>query len=444
MCVRGATAGIKEAARQGRRSHAEPTVKAAETAPGPAGDAGASAETATTPSLWRSRNFVLLWAGQFVSQVGDRLAMVAFPWLVYTATGSTLSTGIVLAIYTLPYLLFGMFAGLAIDRLNKRRVMLVAELARVVLVLLVPLAADTGLWLVFVLSFAIASLTVVFDPAKLSLLPDIVRKDQLMRANSLLSSAETLTEVLGYASAGFLLAAVSTATAFRLDALTFLVSAVTLALMAYTPPVRAAAERTARSFGRELREGFAYMRRHRGLLANTILTVAIALGLGASYPLTFFLAVEVLDGGTQAFGIFEAALAVGALTGSLAVAGWARRLRIGRTIIVSFALVGTGMAAIAAVEHVWTAAVIFGFSGIANAAGLISIDTYVQQIVPEQLRGRVWGSRFMLTQGGYAISVLAGGALAGVFDVRALFVVAGLVVAVPALLAFFVPALRDA
>ena len=107
---------------------------------------------------------MLLWAGQFVSQVGDRLAMVAFPWLVYTATGSTLSTGIVLAIYTLPYLLFGMFAGLAIDRCNKRRVMLVAELARMVLVLLVPLAADIGLWLVFVLSFAMASLTVRVRP----------------------------------------------------------------------------------------------------------------------------------------------------------------------------------------------------------------------------------------------------------------------------------------
>ncbi len=119
---------------------------------------------------------MLLWAGQFVSQVGDRLAMVAFPWLVYTATGSTLSTGIVLAIYTLPYLLFGMVAGLAIDRLNKRRVMLAAELARMALALLVPLAADIGLWLVFVLSFAMASLTVVFDPAKLSLLPDIVRQ----------------------------------------------------------------------------------------------------------------------------------------------------------------------------------------------------------------------------------------------------------------------------
>lgn len=403
-----------------------------------------SVDDAAAPAPWTNRNFVLLWTGQFVSQIGDRLYMVAFPWLVYGATGSTLSTGLAFAIYTLPYVLFGMFAGVVIDRFDKRRIMLAAELARIILVLLVPLAADFALWSVFVLSFAMASLTVLFDPAKLSLLPDIVTKDQLLRANSLLASAETLTEVVGYAGAGFLLAAVSTATAFRLDAVTFFISALTLTLMAYAPPARAATERAARSFAHELREGLVYIRHHAGLLDNTLLAVAIALGLGASYPLTFFLAVRVLDGGTRAFGVFEAAIALGYLSGSLLVVGLAKRLRVGRSIVVGFVLVGAGMAAVAAADRVWVAAALFGLVGIANAAALISMDTYVQQVVPEHIRGRVWGSRFMLTQGAYAASVLIGGALAGVFDVRPLFIAVGLVVAVPALLAFFVPALRDA
>jgi MFS family permease len=411
----------------------------------PAGEGAPQASESAGPrTLWTNRNFVLLWSGQFVSQIGDRLAMVAFPWLVYTTTGSTLSTGLVLAIYTLPYVLFGVFAGVAIDRLDKRRVMLGSEFARMVLVLLVPIAAEYALWPVFVLSFAMASLTVLFDPAKLSLLPDIVPRDQLMRANSLLATAETLTEIVGYAGAGFLLAAVSTTSAFRIDSVSFLVSAITLALMSYTPPVRAAAERAARSFTRELREGFAYLRRHKGLLANTLLTVALALGVGACYPLTFFLAVDVLDGGTRAFGIFEAALAVGYLSGALAVAWMAKRLALGRTILVGFVLVGAGMALVAAAERIWMAAIVFAVVGVFNAAGLISVDTYVQQTVPEHLRGRVWGSRFTLTQGAYAVSVLTAGALAGVVDVRVLLVAFGLVIAVPALLGFFVAALRDA
>ena len=406
----------------------------------------------TAPALWANRNFLLLWSGQFVSQMGDRLYYIAFPWLVYGATDSALSTGIALALYTLPYLLFGMFAGVIIDRFDKRRVMLAAEILRTAIVLLVPVAAAYALWSVFVLSFAVASLTVIFDPAKLSLLPDLVTERQLMRANSFLASAETLTEVLGYAGAGFLLATVSTTTAFRVDAVTFFVSAVTLVLMSYRRPTRAA-ERAARSFSRELREGFAYIRHHTGLLANTMLAVFIALGLGAALPLTFFLAVTVLGNGDQtgeldfgiaSFGIFEAAIAVGYLTGSLVVAGLAGRLRVGRAIIAGFAVTGAGMAAVAAANRVWIAAVIFAVIGAANAGGLIAIDTYVQRVVPEHVRGRVWGSRFMLTQGAYAVSVLAAGALLNLVGPRTLFVVAGLVVAVPALVAVFVPTLRDA
>jgi MFS family permease len=102
------------------------------------------------------------------------------------------------------------------------------------------------------------------------------------------------------------------------------------------------------------------------------------------------------------------------------------------------------MAAVAAASQVWVAAVIFAVIGAANAGGLIAIDTYVQRVVPEHVRGRVWGSRFMLTQGAYAVSVLVAGALLTVVGPQTLFVVAGLIVAVPALIAVFVPALRDA
>ena len=82
--------------------------------------------------------------------------------------------------------------------------------------------------------------------------------------------------------------------------------------------------------------------------------------------------------------------------------------------------------------------------GIANAVALIAVDTYLQEVVPERLRGRVWGTRFTLTQGTYAISVLAGGALAGVFDVRALFIVSGVLIALPAIAGLFVREIREA
>jgi MFS family permease len=322
--------------------------------------------------------------------------------------------------------------------------MIAADVVRAGLVLLVPLAATRSLPAVYVLSFMIASAAVFFDPCKLAILPDLVTKDRLMRANSLLATGENLTEIVGYALAGFLLAYVSTATAFRIDSLTFAVSAVAIMLMRYHAPVRAAAELTAHTFLHELHEGLSFLRHHHALWMNTLLVVAFVAGLGASYPLTFLLAVRTLDAGTEAFGIFEAVIAIGYLVGSLALATFATRIPKGLAMAVGWTAMGVSLIAVAVTEGVWQACIPFAVLGLANAVALIALDTWLQDVIPERLRGRVFGARFTLTQGTYALSVLVGGALAGVFDVRALLIVAGVLMAIPGIAALFVRDIRDA
>jgi MFS family permease len=395
-------------------------------------------------SLARNGNFLLLWVGQFVSQLGDRLAMVALPWLVYTSTGSALSTGVVFALYTLPYVLFGAFAGVLIDRFDKRLVMIASDVARTGLVLLVPVAAAASLPAVYALSFLISSAAVFFDPCKLAILPDLVSRGRLMRANSLLATGENVTEIVGYALAGFTLAAISTTSAFRIDAVTFAVSAASLALIRYRTPAREATEKPTVSFGRELREGLGFLLRHRGLLTNTVMVVGCVAGLGMSQPLAFLFAVRVLDAGTQAFGLFEAVIGLGTLIGSVALVALATQVPKGRAMTAGLALMGASLCLVAAAGGVVVACIPFAVLGLANAAALIAIDTYLQEVVPKQLRGRVFGTRFTITQGVYALFVLIGGALATVADVRALFIVSGLLIAVPALAGLFVRDIRDA
>lgn len=401
-----------------------------------------AAETQPRP-LHRNASFLLLWAGQFISQIGDRLAALAFPWLVYKSTGSALGTGAVFAVYTLPYVLFGAFAGVAVDRLDKRRLMIAVDLLRAALVLAVPLVATRSLPAVFVLSFAIASAGVFFDPAKLAILPEIVPSGRLLRANSLLSTGENLTEILGWAFAGLLLASVSTSVAFQLDAVTFAVSAVALALMRYQAPARAAAERTARAFWRELKDGVRFVGRDRGLRANTVMIVVCVAGLGAAYPLTFLFAVQVLEGGAGAFGALEASVGAGYLAGSLALVALATRVHKGRAMIAGLALMGACLALVPITDSVWVAAVPLAVFGLANAVVLIAVDTYLQEVVPRGMRGRVLGTRFTITQGTYALSVLVGGALAAVIDVRVLFIVAGAIVAASALVGLLAREVRE-
>ncbi|HTX68437.1 MAG TPA: MFS transporter [Thermoleophilia bacterium] len=383
--------------------------------------------------LTRNRAFQLLWAGQFVSQLGDRLAALAFPWLVWKATGSALGTGGVFALYTLPWVIFGAFSGVVVDRTDKRRLMIAMDVVRAVLVLVVPFLATRSLSSVFVLAFVIASLGVLFEPAKLAIVPEIVPAEQLLRANSLLSTGENLTEILGSAVAGLLLVAVGTSVTFQLDALTFAVSALALVLMRYRAPARDAAEKVAGAFWRELNEGLSFLRRDPGVRANTTMIVVCVAGLGAVYPLTFLFAVNVLNGGAGVFGALEAIISAGFLVGSLALVALATRVHKGRVMIGGLLAMGACLALVPLTGSVWTAAVPFVLFGIANAVVLIAVDTFLQQSVPEGMRGRVLGTRFMLTQGTYAVSVLAGGALAGVVDVRVLFVVAGAIVAVSGL-----------
>lgn len=394
-------------------------------------------------SLAGNRNFYLLWTGQFVSQLGDRLAMVAFPWLVYQKTGSAFSTGVVLALYALPYVLFGAFAGVVIDRFNKRRLMIVADLVRAGLVLSVALAAHPGLPFVFAVSFAMATVAVFFDPCKLSLLPDIVQRRQLVRANSLLTMGENLSEIIGYSAAGLVAYYFSTRIAFVADSATFLVSAAALALMVYVPPVRETALRQTRRVGAAIMEGIRFLFGHRQLAANTLLIVMAVLGLGATYPLTFLLAVDVLGQGTKAFGLMEAAIGLGYLGGSGLLAGLGSRVRKGYAITIGLGVMGAGLVCIGLLQGLAAILVAFLVVGVANAAALISIDTFFQEAVPEHLRGRVWGVRFALTQGVYALSILAGGALAGIFPVQSLFVVAGLIVGLPGLVGLATARVRE-
>ena len=392
-------------------------------------------------ALYRNRNFLLLWCGQFVSQMGDRIAAVALPWLVYRHTGSALGTGLVLALYTLPYVLLGTIAGVLVDRVNKRTLMMLTDAARGLLMLAVPLLAEVSLVAVYVLAFMVASLAVLFDPAKLAIVPEIVSAPRLLRANSLLSTAENVTEVVGYGFAGILLASVSTLTAFRIDALTYAGSAAALAFMAYHPAHHAIPSR-ARSVAQDARDALLYLGNHRGLLANTLISVAAAAGAGATYPLIFLFAVRELDGGPKAFGYLEAALGLGFFIGSLALAGAARRVRKGTTMIVGLTLTGTGVVLMALTTSMWSAAAVLLLVGVVNASALIAIDTFVQEAVPERLRGRVWGTRLTLTQGTYALAVLVTGGFAGIIDLRTLFVISGALIAVPALVGAFVEEIR--
>src|SRR3972149_2216329 len=199
------------------------------TAPGALpGTAAAPAERAQSPylSLVRNRNFSLLWMGHLVSFFGDRIHQVALGVLVLQR-GSPLDVGIVFAATAVPNVLLGPLAGALVDRWDRRTTMIICDLVRAGLVLLVPVVIEVHIGLVYLVAFAVATVGLLFRPAKNAVVPLIVDEERLVTANSASSVNETLADLLGYPIAAVIVAGLAglIGAAFVLDSATYLVSA---------------------------------------------------------------------------------------------------------------------------------------------------------------------------------------------------------------------------
>jgi MFS transporter, DHA3 family, macrolide efflux protein len=213
--------------------------------------------------LLHDRNVKWLYAGQIISQVGDGVSKVALLWFVYAMTDSALKMSLIGVLQTIPPLLFGPFAGVLLDRMEKRRAMIVIDVVRTGLLATIPILYAVGLltlpWL-YVLVFVIAMFSMAFGPALNATLPLIVHKDQLTRVNALMQSAMTIGQLLGPALSGILIAAIGAQNALYVNAGGFLISAL-CKLPLRLPHIRPS--RSSRNVWKQavkdLREGIAFV-----------------------------------------------------------------------------------------------------------------------------------------------------------------------------------------
>src|SRR3954447_16198727 len=179
-------------------------------------------------AIFRKRDFSLMWSAQLVSTIGSSLTDLAAGILVFRITGSALNVGLVLMMTALPTLFVGLFAGVFVDRFDRKRILLASDLIRAVLVLMIPLAFqafgnDTGMLAMYGLLFLSATVRQFFDPAWESVLPEIASEEELSKANSFLAISSFGSTAVGFAAAGFL-STVNIHFPFYIDSVTFLFS----------------------------------------------------------------------------------------------------------------------------------------------------------------------------------------------------------------------------
>ena len=386
-------------------------------------------------TLWRHPDFLKLWTGQTISEMGSTLTRDAMPLLaVITLQATPLQMGVLASLEGLPVLAFGIIAGVWVDRLRRRPLMLACDLGRAALLAVVPLAALLGVLhieLLYGLVVLIGLLGVFFNSAYRSYLPALVARARLVEGNSKLAMGSSLAEIGGSGLAGVLVQTVGAPFAMLLDALSFLVSAGSLALIRRGEPLPAPDP------GGEppsvTREAIAGLRALAGQPALRALIGADATRsfLGNFFaPLYGLYAIRELGLSPAALGLTIALGGVSSLFGALLADRALRRFGLGRTLIAAQAIttLTAGLIPLAGSLPGSGLALLCLAQLLGDALGMIyGIHTVSlrQAITPDHLLGRVNASFQLVNEGVAPLGALTGGALGALLGVQgALFIAA--------------------
>ncbi|MFD4571801.1 MFS transporter [Streptomyces sp. NPDC058417] len=411
------------------------TGPGADSAPAPttrdatAGPPGAARGSSMFSSL-KVRNYRLFFAGQVVSNIGTWMQRIAQDWLVLSLTGSATAVGVTTALQFLPMLLFGLYGGVLVDRLPKRRALLFTQsamgLTGVALALL-TLSGHVQVWHVYVAAFAVGLATVIDNPARQSFVSEMVGPDQLQNAVSLNSANFQSARLVGPAVAGLMITGVGTGWAFLANGLSFVAPLTGLLLMRSRD--LHAVTRAPRGKG-QLREGLRYVAGRPELIWPIVLVGFIGT-FGFNFPvyLSAF-ADDVFHAGAGAYSLFNTLMAVGSLAGALLAARrGTSRMRVLIAGAVAFGLVEL-VAAVA--PSLWLFALLMAPIGMFGMTVNVTANTTIQMATDPAMRGRVMALYMMVFLGGSPIGAPIAGWITDAYGVRAGLAAGGAVSALAA------------
>jgi MFS family permease len=379
-----------------------------------------------------------------VSLVGTWMQNVAQSWLVYRLTGSVLLLGVIGFLSQFPVFLLGPFAGTVADRRARHRLVVATQTAAMLLAFALAALTLTGrvrVWHVGLLA-ALGGVVSAFDiPARQSFLVEMVGREDLANAIALNSSMFNLARALGPALAGVLVAALGEGWCFFLNGVSFLAVIASLLLMRLPPrPVRVSAASPWRDFVEGV--GFAW---HRGPIRSLLLLVGAVSLFGAPYTtLMPVFADRIVPGGPRTLGVLMGAVGVGALLGAVSLALRSTVRGLGRRAAWAAAGLGVALVLFVATRSLWLAAPVLVVVGFAMMVQMAAVNTLLQSMVPDGLRGRVMSLYTAMNMGMAPFGALLAGAVAHRAGAGPAVAAGGLVCLVAALLfRSRLPALRD-
>jgi MFS family permease len=411
----------------------------------PSTDSGMPRLRRPTTGLWRNGDFLKLWAGQSISEFGSQISMLALPWLAAVGLdASPFEFAMLEVLGFLPFILFALPAGVWVDRLRRRPILIAGDAARALLLGYVPVAWALGILDVpqlLVLQFVVGIFTVFFDVAYQSYLPALVERDELVEGNSKLQTTVSAAQIGGPGLAGVLIGVVTAPYAVAFDAVSFAVSTACMLPIrkAETPPAREDGTPRPKMLP-ELKEGLAYVLRHRHLKWIALCTGSSNFFGQVVFAIALLYIARTLRISSFWAGAIFACFGIGSIVAALTATRLQRAVGVGRAIwmpAVLFSL--AGLVYPLAPRSFPVPVLVLGTLtfGYASMSYNITQVSFRQAITPERLQGRMNATMRWIVWGTIPLGALTGGVIANAYGLRpALWVgaIGGLFAFLPVLL----------
>jgi MFS family permease len=385
------------------------------------------------------RDFRLLWFAHLISEFGNGLTSIGLIILVTNLTGATASVATMAFAVAFPQVVFGLLAGVFVDRMDNRRVMIGSDLIRGLLVLgFIPAVASGQLWLMYLLGFAQATVGTFFIPARMSLTPVLVPEHGLLAANSMMNTGRVIATSLGAGVVGVLIGFLHVSwPIFVLDAATFFASVALVNAIRTRAPIPEASADEPSSFWAEFTEGLTFIARSPKLI-GVIIAVGIGdLGLGATQVLYAPFFLKDLHISTAWLGPEEVILSVAmAISGSV-VALLAGKLKPELMSPLGLIAVGIGTGLVGLATSIWPVLIAAAWIGLALTPNQSALSTIFQNSSTREIRGRVGAAIGTVSESAAVISIVATGVLADLIGLRTMFMAVGVVVVLAGVVAWW-------
>ena len=396
-------------------------------------------EEKTKPKLWNI-NFFLLWQGQFVSAMGDVAYSIALGFWILAMTGSTALMGTLMAASSLPRVIISPFAGVIVDRSDRKWLLVLMDAIRGISVVLVGLASYLGfieVWMVFVAGVIIGTCGAFFNPAVGSIIPDIVDKRKLVQANSVFSIVQTASGIVGSSAGGILFKILGASFMFLFNGLSYLFSAITEVFIKVPKIIH---EKTQPHFFADMKDGLKFVWHFRGLrtliLISSIINFFAVMGIMLILPLFH----QEKHLGPAFYGIIMGFFTGGMFLGFLftSIVNFKPEQRF-RVFSACYLVMSATMILLPVYLYFPVMAALVFVAGFVHAILNTFVNTVLQLTTPQAKRGKVFGLLMSVAGGLMPVAYATGGVLAEFIPVRLLISVSFAIV-----LLFYVPMLASA